>query len=671
MSDGVFIPGLSSKYNSGDAIKRIMESKNKKLDKLEDTKKEMNEEKSLWREVRTKTMAFQDKAKKLYGHEAPFDDKISLSSDENAFAAKVTKQAEIGEYRIQIKNKASAHRIASKQLNKDYKIPAGRYQFAIGDGDDDKIDIQFSGGTLASFATKLRTDSRDKLRVTVANDTSKTQVLIIESNISGEGKFIGFGNDVTKTLFKEMGFYEEFPVTDVHVGLDKSVIENTKTFENDAVINGEDKSARIQIKTDQEYRIPLPETVASKEGVVFEINLRTESFGIEEREKKPVPTGPRLDVQGDALVFELKIEGEPVIMDIPPYIDEDDPEPEIITDDHYIVLETNRRTVTLNELNVGSDDKKLTFELSDLLKEGESVRSVILNNKNTLKTLYAGDIRFYDREAPNGVKYKNELAAPADAVIVFDGLTIKRDKNTVDDLIPGVTLNIFDKTRKEESLKVDRDYESIVQTVGEFLGEYNQLLSMFNDEINVAVDEETGEEKQDTGRLSKDYNVKTLVSKLRLIMMNPYTTQYGSELCNLNQIGIGTNMSGAGFDSSKLKGILEINEDKFIDMMERYPLGIKEMFGRDNDGDMIIDSGIAYETESLLKAYTMRDRGYFDSMARGMDDKIQRQDKAISSYKDKLERDEKKLKEDFYKMEKSAAEMEESRKRFDNMNNGK
>ncbi|MBR6060510.1 MAG: flagellar hook-associated protein, partial [Spirochaetales bacterium] len=101
MSDGVFIPGLSSKYNSGDAIKRIMESKNKKLDKLEDTKKEMNEEKSLWREVRTKTMAFQDKAKKLYGHEAPFDDKISLSSDENAFAAKVTKQAEIGEYRIQ------------------------------------------------------------------------------------------------------------------------------------------------------------------------------------------------------------------------------------------------------------------------------------------------------------------------------------------------------------------------------------------------------------------------------------------------------------------------------------------------------------------------------------------------------------------------------------------
>ena len=32
---------------------------------------------------------------------------------------------------------------------------------------------------------------------------------------------------------------------------------------------------------------------------------------------------------------------------------------------------------------------------------------------------------------------------------------------------------------------------------------------------------------------------------------------------------------------------------------------------------------------------------------------------------------EKKLKEDFYKMEKSAAEMEESRKRFDNMNNGK
>lgn len=358
-------------------------------------------------------------------------------------------------------------------------------------------------------------------------------------------------------------------------------------------------------------------------------------------------------------------------MELPPYTDENDPVAEPVTDDRYIVLETNRRTVTLDELNVGSDDKTLTFELSDLLTEGESVCSIILNNKNTLKTLYAGDIRFYDRDAPSGIRYKNELSAPSDAVIVFDGLTVKRDSNTIDDLIPGVTLNIYDKTRKEESLKVDRDYESIVQTVGEFLGEYNQLLSMFNNEINVSFDEETGEEKQDAGRLSKDSNVKNLVSKLRLIMMNPYTTQYGSELCSLNQIGIGTNMSGTGFDSSKLKGILEINEDKFIDMMERYPLGIKEMFGRDNDGDMIIDSGIAFETESLLKAYTMRDRGYFDSMARSMDDKIQRQDKAISGYKDKLERDEQKLKEDFYKMEKSAAEMEESRKRFDNINSGK
>ena len=36
--------------------------------------------------------------------------------------------------------------------------------------------------------------------------------------------------------------------------------------------------------------------------------------------------------------------------------------------------------------------------------------------------------------------------------------------------------------------------------------------------------------------------------------------------------------------------------------MEKYPDGIKQLFGKDSDGDRIIDTGIAYEIENLLKA---------------------------------------------------------------------
>ena len=59
MSDSAYIPGLSNKYNSNESIKKIMDSKRVKLDKLEKEKEEFIEEKKLWNDLRTKASNFQ------------------------------------------------------------------------------------------------------------------------------------------------------------------------------------------------------------------------------------------------------------------------------------------------------------------------------------------------------------------------------------------------------------------------------------------------------------------------------------------------------------------------------------------------------------------------------------------------------------------------------------
>ena len=151
-------------------------------------------------------------------------------------------------------------------------------------------------------------------------------------------------------------------------------------------------------------------------------------------------------------------------------------------------------------------------------------------------------------------------------------------------------------------------------------------------------------------------------------MMNPYPTSFGKEISLLKHIGISTNETSNTLDVTKLKGYLELNSDKLIESIEKYPEGVKQLFGYDTDGDVIIDSGVAFETEKLLKSYTSKDIGYFDSKTRVINNQIQRQTQDIEDYKKKLAEEEQKLKEQFYKMEKASNELEESRKKFDNLN---
>ncbi|HQJ06610.1 MAG TPA: flagellar cap protein FliD N-terminal domain-containing protein, partial [Spirochaetota bacterium] len=276
MSDGVYIPGLSNKYGSSESIKKIMDSKRKKLDKLEKEKEILKDEKKIWSELKSKAQSFQNSAKKMYGFEAPFDDKLSLSSDEASFSANVSKSAEIGEYRIDIKKKAASHKIAGAQLEKNYKIQSGEYLFKIG---DENFKVNFGGGSLDDFAQKIKKDSGEKIKTIVANDTSKTQVFILESSIFGDGKFIAFENDLTKKVFKDMGFYEETNTFDKRIALEDKNVVNLSENKRGSVIS-EDNS--LVLKTNDRYRINLPENIPYKEGLIMTIDLKT--LGIDEAE---------------------------------------------------------------------------------------------------------------------------------------------------------------------------------------------------------------------------------------------------------------------------------------------------------------------------------------------------------------------------------------------------
>ncbi|MCH5149984.1 MAG: flagellar filament capping protein FliD, partial [Spirochaetales bacterium] len=268
--------------------------------------------------------------------------------------------------------------------------------------------------------------------------------------------------------------------------------------------------------------------------------------------------------------------------------------------------------------------------------------------------------------------FANELEKPHDAVLELDGLHVTRKSNVIDDLLKGVSLTILGKTDGEASLNVDYDYSKMVGDITEFLSEYNQLIDMINTRTSfVGTNDTLSEEEKESkkGSLKSESELKNLALKLRTIIMNSYPTKYGAEFSMLSQIGISTNETGG---SNKLKGLLEFDEDKFIDkfieVMEKYPDGVKELFAKDTNQDFIPDTGIAVEINNLLKGYMEKSTGFFDMRNDKLKQMKENKQKEIDKYEEKLVEEEKELREQFLKMEQAGQELEDSRKKFDNLN---
>ena len=80
------------------------------------------------------------------------------------------------------------------------------------------------------------------------------------------------------------------------------------------------------------------------------------------------------------------------------------------------------------------------------------------------------------------------------------------------------------------------------------------------------------------------------------------------------------------------------------------------------------DSGVGFEVEKLLKAYTVKGQGVYDGKDVLINRDMENKNKDIATYKDKLDKEESKLRQDFLKMEKAMKDLEQNQKKFDNLN---
>jgi flagellar hook-associated protein 2 len=643
-------------------IDELLEAERVPLNRMEDTVEEYRETKNVWQSVGRNLGQLRDSARALFGFENPFTDRIATSSDPAILTATAERSASESITDLQVLQVATPDRFLSADIAEDFAVPPGKYGFGLG---EETAEFNFTGGSLQEFAETVNRRAGEFVTARVVRNTADTQVLMLEGTRPGAVntlRFVEAAND----LAADIGMIERSPSSQRLVQLNQTTVVGGEGVE---VIDG-----KVTVAPRSEGRISVSPQIRFSGDMVMEVKYRL-LHRPEDYEPPQPPPGPTVPETGETTIGDVNIRNLPSDVPLPEW---EPPAPPTIIDDMSILsLVTRGNTVELPPLSDSEQVQTLRVPVSELAPTADGLR---IENRNTHRTLHIESLRFYDPASRGDYRPSNPITTAQDAQLKMEGITVTRNSNTIDDLVPGVDLQLHAASDRTVSLSVEPDKEQVKNAIIEFVGYYNQLMR----EINILsrsdptvireIDYFTQEEREDAterlGLLQGDMTLNRLKSRLQTTMMNPYRTDAGRELSLLAQLGISTNASSVasrGIDASRLRGYLEINERVLDDVLDNRFQSVKQIFGRDSDGDLVVDSGVAFQVDSAIRPY-VQVGGVIATRTSTIDTMISRAEEDIENYNERLDRYEQELRSDFGRMEGALNSMEESRRALQNLN---
>lgn len=662
------IPGVTSKYKTSEIIDKLMEVERIRLTRMEDEVDTFKKQKSVWLSLNRKISTFRDNSRELYSFQNPFSSKIAESSVTGILTANATRTALEEKKKIIVKQIALADRFLSRPLDKDFRAEKGIYRFKVG---DKEVKFNFSGGSLNELAALINKRGADLIRASVVADSDRSRVMAIEGLKTGLKNPLSL-HDQALEFGITAGFIRKSGQAEQSITLDRYTITPWLLPLDETMYTLQEGS--LTLKPGTEMKIPVKLTGPVTEGMVLEVEIKTEIIPEEEAGPTAPPSGPLIPTAGNIEYQGITIQNDPSQVVLPPW---EKPEIPVKIDDLQVLfLQGGSQTVALPEIKDSEEFRHFQFQLQQ-----SEIDTINLRNRNTHRLITLQNIRVRDTQVRGEYTPVKPLSTVSDALLFMDGIEITRDSNNINDLIPGVELSLHKEGAEEVSLTIERDRELIKEAIIELVGNYNQLLthmdiltrrdeSVIEDALFLNEDEKEWAEKN-LGLFRGNQSLRQLKTRLQNIMMNPYPTSGESELSLLAHIGIATNATAPGRQSSlsktRLRGYLQIEESKLDSVISGHSDWVKELFGSDGDKDLIIDNGVAFTLDQYLKPY-VDTGGIISSRLNGLDNKISRKNRDIAGYNRHLEDYEAELKRKYGKMEAALNTLEQSSRALDNLN---
>lgn len=667
---GLNIPGVTDQYNTNDTVEKLMKVERIPLTREQNQLESLKTEKDAWRDINTKLTSLRDKTKTLYSFENPFNNKITDSTEEFAITAEANRSAAIQSFKVDVIQPATSDRFLSKELENDYKVPQGTYTYKIG---EKQIVFNWKGGTLKDFANAVNKRGNNLLKASIIGASSGKKSLLLEAIPTGKENRLIFEDDAKKFAF-DSKMIDKIQNKNQSFGNSQNDLSPVKDIKYDesaympklSLTKTSFADDKVTVNPRGAYQVSIPAKVLNESGNHIQFTIQShETEDITESINKTL-LQPELPDAGFAEYAGIVVNNmqSDTNLNLPPT----PPSP-------LDTIKTN--AVVYAVLNDGSEKEiqtpdLLNGELNQIdinLSEYPDIKSIAIRNKNTGTTLEVSSFTALDPYKDLGYGPVNAITQADDAIIKYEGITITRPTNKIDDVVPEITLNLHEKTEKTATISVKPDIEASKDAIIQFVGQYNQVVAEINilsqnkaeivDELEYLSKDEKDEEKKKLGLFQSDFSLTNIKSNMSTIISSNYIFSDSAEITMLSQLGIATNAGGysGGYSQSKLRGYLEIDEKKLDSALQNHLDDIKQIFGFDTDGDLIVDSGIAYKLDKQISAYTQMG-GILALKTSTLDSKIKSSESKIAKLEAQMDQKEAELRNKYSQMEGSLNSLE-------------
>jgi flagellar hook-associated protein 2 len=675
MSD-VYIPGVKSRFNSEKIVEDLMKIERIPRDRTQNNLDNLRVQKTYWQEVGRRITSLRDSSRLLYSFQNPFNEKLGRSADDSVITATATRDALEQSLSFTVKQTAQADRFLSQPLDEKTRIEAGNYSFSVG---NDEISINYRGGTLRNFAETINNRGRNKIAASLITVKPGTISLLIESKATGSQNRLNFSQDASDLAVK-IGMMEVNNDTQKDIVLSEGLIR--KTGQNSANISIND--GVVNVAPLSTVSVPINITVGSDSPLVLRLQTQTKvgTEGVNVVQPPPGPDVPSSSVTYGGITIDNLPSNAPLPEFTPP------PAPKRVDD--MAVLNLVFSDGTTAKLPAITDSNLFTarqYNLADVAR-GKTITSLNIENTNTHREVSIGKVEVLDPTSSGGLKPLNAVSNARDAIIAMEGIEVTRPTNIIDDLIPGVTLNVRGVSDRQVELKITPNVEAVKEAIINFVGNYNRLMAEINvltarsmnsgsgynttvddailNELTYLTADERAEMRNRLGAFNGDITLNNLKSHLMRTVTAPYPTSMERELTLLAQIGVSSNASrSSGYNPSQLRGYLEIDEKTLDAALETKMPAIKQLFANNTSGDLIADTGVAFNVDTLVKPF-VETGGIISLKSNTIDSRISQDERRIANLDRQLAAKEQDLKMQYAKMESAYSRMESMSNSLDN-----
>ena len=630
------IPGIGAgKYDN--LIETLMKKERAPRDSAAEDLKKYERQNTIWRKINQVSGEIREKTRDLYSFNNPFVEKTVTSSNERAVTATASRDAREQTFKISIDRIAQADSFLSNEIAKDFQVSKGVYTFSVG---EKKFSVNWQGGKYLNFIDAVNKKGKDVLRISEIKTSPGAVSLLFESQLTGETNKLEFSDDALSFA-----------------------LENGLIKKNDRpAVDAEKTEAVIPAQTTERIAFSKPVRGSQQYVLEYTVSLQNNSAPPERpsSEDPSVANGdPVYEQVGSASYKGVTVTNAPSDTGIVPEMFGLHSDTAVPVEDFNVLSLVSPRGTLIPLSPLADTAEAQTFSIP--LSEYGDITGITVHNNNTDKSVSIEQIKVYDPKATGEYIPVNPVSQAQDASLTFEGIPVKRSTNKIDDLIPGVTLQLEDKTDKPENISIKPDTQPAKDAIIEFVAKYNRLLAEINivtsnqqaviDEIEYFTDDERKTAEENLGALFGDTTLSSLKNNLRQIVANVYRKNADTSIRTLSQIGISTKSdTSSGLNEARLRGYLEIDEKKLDEALQNSIEDVRYLFGYDTDNDVLIDDGVAYQVFKQIDPYVQRG-GIFSTRTNGLAAQIKTSKEKIARYDKALEKKEQELRQKYGDMD--------------------